>query len=109
MIRITGTYRWIEGAHFDHHYFNSSHARITVEALSELGLIRLETDRVLATSAPEVGDIIAATHAYFANVDVAQTALAKAGAILMADVPNYTNLKPDIRLSETTVHDSALI
>lgn len=104
MIRVTGFYRWIDGAHFDHAYFNSEHARITREALGALGLLRLESDQFLSPSAPVTGEIVATTNAYFPDLQTAQTALATAGAVLMADVPNYTNLKPEIRLSKLCSH-----
>lgn len=104
MIRVTGFYRWAEGAQFDHAYFNSEHGRITREALSSFGLLRLESDQFLSPSAPFVGEVIATTNAYFPDLTTAQTALAKAGAVLMADVPNYTNLKPEIRLSKVSSH-----
>ncbi|WMW80586.1 EthD family reductase [Undibacterium cyanobacteriorum] len=104
MIRVTGFYRWVDGAHFDHAYFNSEHARITREALSELGLLRLESDQFLSPKGPLVGEVIATTNAYFDSLDAAQQALAKAGAVLMADVPSYTNLTPEIRLSKVTSH-----
>lgn len=104
MIRVTGFYRWAEGAHFDHAYFNSEHGRISKEALSSLGLLRLESDQFLSPTAPTIGEIVATTHAYFPDLQTAQTALATAGGSLMADVPNYTNLKPEIRLSKVSSH-----
>ena len=104
MIRVTGFYRWAEGAHFDHTYFNSEHARITREALKDLGLLRLESDQFLSPQGPQNGEVIASTNAYFATLEAAQQALAKAGATLMADVVNYTNLKPEIRLSKVSSH-----
>jgi hypothetical protein len=104
MIRVTGFYHWVEGAHFDHAYFNSEHGRVTREALSSLGLIGLECDQFISASTPQVGEIIATTNAYFPDLPTAQAALAKAGATLMADLPHYTNLKPEIRLSQVSVH-----
>lgn len=104
MIRVTGFYRWAEGAHFDHSYFNSEHARITREALQDLGLLRLESDQFLSPQGPQDGEVIATTNAYFATLEAAQQALAKAGATLMADVSNYTNLTPEIRLSKVSSH-----
>ena len=104
MMRVTGFYRWAEGAHFDHAYFNAEHGRITREALRSLGLLRLESDQFLSPKAPVVGEIVASTNAYFADLATAQTALAKAGGVLMADVPNYTNLQPEIRFSKVSSH-----
>jgi uncharacterized protein (TIGR02118 family) len=104
MIRVSGFYRWAEGAHFDHAYFNTEHARITKQVLQESGLIKFESDRFLSV-APVAGEIIAASNAYFPSLEAAQQALAKCGAALMADVPNYTSLKPEIHLSIVQTHD----
>ncbi|GAC1651670.1 MAG: hypothetical protein NVS9B15_11990 [Acidobacteriaceae bacterium] len=106
MIRVTGLYRWSDGATFDHEYYNSEHMRITKEALKPHGLLRLESDRFIFSEPSVPGEIIAASNAYFPSVVVAQVALAAAGAVLMADVPKYTNLKPEIRLSAVTSHVS---
>jgi uncharacterized protein (TIGR02118 family) len=104
MIRITGFYRWEDGASFNHEYYDKEHMRITKDALSPLGLMRLESDRFLAGKPRVAGEIIAATNAYFPSLEVAQKAMAAAGAVLLADVPNYTSLKPELRFSVVTTH-----
>lgn len=108
MIRVTGLYRWSDGATFDHAYCNSEHMRITKEALKPHGLLRLvaivsflQNHRRRVKSARE---IIAASNAYFSSVEAAQAALAAAGALLMTGVSEYTNLKPEIRSSAVTSH-----
>lgn len=104
MIRIIGFYRWSEGASFNHEYYNSEHMRLTKDALTPHGLLRLESDRYISPKPPVAGEIIAASNAYFPSVEIAQAALAAVGAVLMADVPRYTNLKPEIQLSLVTAH-----
>ncbi|MDE2430671.1 MAG: EthD family reductase [Burkholderiales bacterium] len=105
MIRVIGFYRWKEGANFNHEYYRSEHMRLTKEALLPHGLLRLESDQYLSKRTPVEGEIIAASNAYFPSIDVAQAAMAAAGAALMSDVPNYTNLQPEIRLSIVTTQD----
>ncbi|WP_445147022.1 EthD family reductase [Dyella sp. Tek66A03] len=104
MIRVIGFYRWKDGATFDHDYYNSAHMRLTKQALSPHGLLRLESDRYVSAKSPVAGDIIAASNAYFPSIEVAQSALAAAGAALTADLSNYTNLTPELRLSVVTDH-----
>ena len=104
MIRVIGFYRWLEGANFDHDYYNTEHMRLTKEALTPHGLIRLESDRYISSKPPVTGEIIAASYAYFPSVEIAQAAMTAVGAVLMADVARYTNLKPEIRLSYVTIH-----
>ncbi|WP_130621063.1 EthD family reductase [Dyella amyloliquefaciens] len=105
MIRVVGFYRWKEGASFDHDYYRLEHMKLTRQVLEPHGLVRLESDRYLSARPPEDGDIVAASNAYFSTLEVAQQAMAATGALLMADVPNYTNLKPELGLCMVTTHE----
>ncbi len=104
MIRVTGFYVWGEGASFDHDYYNGKHMMLTKELLTPYGLIRLESDRFLLADKPKPGDIIAASHAYFETPAIAQKAMAVVGQDLLKDVPNYTTLLPEIKMSEVATH-----
>jgi len=104
MIRVIGFYRWKEGAVFDHEYYNSGHMTLTKELLMSHGLIRLESDRYISEKTPIEGEIIAASNAYFDDLLTAQTAMANAGAALMKDVPKYTTLVPEIRITNVNSH-----
>ena len=104
MIRVIGVYRWVEGATFDHAYYNSEHMRLTRELLGPKGLVRLESDRYLSSAPPVPGSIVAASHAYFENVEAAKSAVAAAAAALMADVAKYTSLKPELSFAAVESH-----
>ena len=104
MIRVTGFYRWQEGASFDHEYYTNVHMALTREQLAPLGLVRLESDRFISGAAPKAGEMVAASHAYFEDIAQAQAALASAGKTLMNDVKNYTTLVPEMRMSVVTPH-----
>jgi uncharacterized protein (TIGR02118 family) len=104
MVKISGNYRWFEGAHFDHAYYQTEHMRLTRELLRPLGLLRLESDRTLSAQPPAAGQIIATSHACFATLAAAQAALQQAGAALLADLPNYTSIRPELHLSEVGSH-----
>ena len=106
MIRVIGFYRWSEDAHFDHKYYNSEHMHLTNNLLVPHGLLRLESDRYISSKPPVSGEIIAASNAYFASLEIAQAAMEAVGAVLMADVTRYTNLKPEIRLSVVTIQSA---
>ena len=69
--------------------------RIARAALQPLGLIRLESDRVLYPGEPRAGQIVALTNAFFSDLKQAQTAANTTMAELSADIPNYTNIQPD--------------
>ena len=104
MIKVTGIYRWRDGATFDHSYYEREHMRITRDLLAPLGLVRLESDRMVHAREPVPGQVVAISHAYFASLPEAQAAVRQAGAALMADVPRYTNLQPETHFSEVRTH-----
>lgn len=105
MVRVMGVYRWVEGASFDHTYYNAEHMRLTRTLLAPEGLLRLESDRHIAGEPPPPGSIIAASHAYFPSMEAAQRAVAVAGPTLMADVRRYTTLKPELSFALIESHD----
>jgi uncharacterized protein (TIGR02118 family) len=104
MIRVIGVYRWVEGASFNHDYYNSTHMQITRELLSPFGLVKLESDRFIIAASPQPGAIIAASHAYFPSLEIARHAVASTGAALMTDVAKYTNLKPELSFAIVENH-----
>ena len=104
MIRVTKFYRWEASATFDRDYYAKRHMRLTRDQLLPYGLLRLESDQRLSSAAPAAGEVIAATHAYFASFDEAQAALRAAGPVLMQDTERYTTLLPEIRFSAVTPH-----
>lgn len=103
--KVTGIYRWVDDARFDHAYYETTHAALTTELLAPLGLLRFECDRTVGPGPRQAGDVVATSNAYFPSVEAAGKALAAAGARLAADIPNYTSLRPVLHLSEVVVHD----
>ena len=97
-------YRWSDGAHFDHAYDGSKHMEIAEQLLRPLGVIRLESNRTVLERSPKPATVIASSTVYFASVAAAQAAVAKAGAALLADVSNYSNIGPELHVSEVAVH-----
>lgn len=47
MVKITGHYRWQEGAHFDHAYYQQAHMQLTRALLQPLGMQRLESEQTV--------------------------------------------------------------
>lgn len=104
LTKITAQYRWFEGASFDHAYYASEHMKITREAVKAFGLVRLESERVLWPTTEAAGAIVAATSAYFPDMASAQAALEAAGPALQADLVNYTNIRPEMRMAQVSPH-----
>jgi uncharacterized protein (TIGR02118 family) len=101
--KITGNYRWVQGAHFNHEYYEGKHASLTWQLLRPLGLLRFECDRVLLSGEAVPGAIIATSSAYFSSLAAAQAAAAAAGRQLATDIPAYTSIRPELHLSEVWV------
>lgn len=106
LAKVTGIYRWFDGAHFDADYYRSEHARLTWALLQPMGLLRFEADCAVAGTAPRPGTIVAASNAYFASLAEAQAAVAAAGAKLAADLPRYTDIRPELRLSQAWISEA---
>ncbi|RYH53801.1 MAG: EthD family reductase [Alcaligenaceae bacterium] len=105
MIKVTALYRWREGATFNHDYYHAEHMRIARQALGPLGLLRLESDRVLYPGDPRPGQVVALTNAFFETLAHAQAAAKQTAAVLIADIPNYTNIEPESYFAQMQAHD----
>lgn len=101
MIRITVSYPSSENARFDHAYYHNEHANLIREKLGPLGLQRLEIDRVLSDGAGKSAPVVAAAHMFFADLDSFKAAMQESGKALAADMSNYTDIQPNVLISET--------
>nr|MDT0665781.1 EthD family reductase [Micromonospora sp. DSM 115978] len=80
-----------DGATFDHDYYRDKHVPL---ACSTWGVTDVEIDRGID------GPYVAAVHFRFASVEAMQQAMASPDtAAIMADVANYTTIKPVLQTS----------
>jgi len=101
MVRITVLYPAGEGKKFDHDYFVRKHMALVRERLGKHGLVRTEVDKGIAGGAPGAPAPYAAVgHVYFNKLADFQKGMGEHGKEIMADVPNYTNIQPQIQISE---------
>lgn len=101
MIRVSVFYPYKEGAKFDHDYYAQQHMPLVRNRLSKFGLVRLEADKGVAGEAPHLSPpFICIGHLYFQSLADFHVAMDAEGDGLMADIPNYTNLTPQIQVSE---------
>ncbi|MBI4609665.1 MAG: EthD family reductase [Candidatus Rokubacteria bacterium] len=101
MIRVSVLYPSKEGARFDHDYYAKKHMAMVKSRLANLGLVRLEIDKGLAGGAPGApAPYVCIGHLYFNSIADFQKAIGAHGAEFMADVPNYTDIRPQIQVSE---------
>jgi uncharacterized protein (TIGR02118 family) len=97
MVRITVLYPNESGKKFDHDYYVNKHMKLVRDRLSAFGLVRTEVDRnITGLPAP----FVALGHVYFNRAEDFQKGMAQHGTEIMADIKNYTNIEPQIQVSE---------
>jgi uncharacterized protein (TIGR02118 family) len=101
MVRISVLYPAGPGKTFDVDYYVKKHMTLVQQRLGTLGLIRWEVDKGMAGGAPGAPAPFACIgHLYFKSVADFHAAMKPHGKELFADVPNFTNITPQVQISE---------
>ena len=101
MIRVSVMYLAGEGKKFDVDYYVNKHMALVQQRLGGLGLRRWEVDKGVAGGAPGAPAPFACIgHLYFDSLAAFQAAMKPHGKELFADVPNFTNITPQVQISE---------
>ena len=101
MVRITVLYPNEPGKKFDYDYYQHKHMSLVRDRLSSFGLVRTEVDKGLAGGAPGApAPYVCIGHVYFNHLDGFQKGMGQHGKEIMADIPNYTTIQPQIQISE---------
>ena len=100
MIKVSVLYPHKEGARFDHEYYIRKHIPFVRETLEPFSMVRAEVDKGIAGGPNEPPLFVAAAHLIFESTDQFQEAFAAVGNQLMADIPNYTDIEPQLQFSE---------
>lgn len=101
MVRVSVLYPSGEGKKFDHDYYVNKHMKLVMERMGPAGLRRYEVDKGVAGAAPGApAPFICIGHLYFDSVAAWQAAIAPHGKELFADVPNFTNIAPQVQIAE---------
>jgi uncharacterized protein (TIGR02118 family) len=101
MIRVTVFYPNSEGARFDMAYYTSKHLPM---AKSKSGCVSMSADLGLSAGAPgSKPPYIAIGYLMFETLEQVMAGLAAGAGEVMADVPNYTNVKPILQISEVSL------
>lgn len=98
MIRVSVLYPNESGKKFDHDYYTMQHMPLVGRLLKP---VRYEIDKGLAGGAPGApAPFVAACHIYFNSLGDFQANMGAHGKTLVDDIPNYTNIQPQIQISE---------
>lgn len=100
-VKMSVIYPQQEGKRFDMDYYASKHRRMVHEALDPEGLLGFTIDKGLGGGAPgSPAPYVCMGHLRFESAEVMQAAMKKHGKALMADVPNFTDITPEVQVSE---------
>jgi len=100
MIKVSVLYANTAGKKFDRNYYAKTHMPMVQQKLGA-PCRRIEIDYGLAGGAPgSAPPFFAIVHLYFDSVEAFQAAFSPHAEVILADIPNYTNVEPVIQISE---------
>ena len=106
MIKFNVLYPHAEGARFDHSYYRDKHMPMLADRLGS-ACLRYEIDIGVAGATPGTPpSFVASCSVTSESVEILQQALAPHAREIMADIKNYTDIRPVIWFSEVTVERS---
>ena len=101
MFRISVIYPAGEGKKFDLDYYTTKHLPLVESRLKGFGLVRWEVDKGVAGGTPgSDAPFVAMGHLYFNAPSEFEKGMAAHGKELLGDVPNYTNIQPQVQIAE---------
>ena len=100
MHRLTVLYPAKDGEAFNYDYYFNNHHKLIVSRLKPEGLVSCELDKGLSDPVGDKAPYVAIAHLNFSTLDQLQKGLAKHGAELMSDIPNYTKIEPVMQVNE---------
>ncbi|NDZ16039.1 EthD family reductase [Variovorax sp. WS11] len=103
MIKVSVMYPNTAGARFDHDYYRDKHMPMLKEKMGD-ACKSYTIDKGLAGGAPGApAPYIGMCHIFCDSVESFQAAFGPHMKAIMGDVPNYTDLKPVMQISEVVV------
>jgi uncharacterized protein (TIGR02118 family) len=96
MIRVSVMYPNEKGKRFDLNYFATKHMALVHRLLDPTGLVKAEVDKAADPNAPFIG----IAHLYFKSLEDSQAGFFTHAAEFTADIPNYTDMLPQVQFSE---------
>ena len=100
MIRLTGLYKNMSDSEFDFDYYMNRHLPLVKKRLADFGMGEFEVERGIETPNGEAALYICIVHIEFPTIDDFKRGFEKHGEELYADVTNYTNITPEMQMSE---------
>ena len=106
MIKVSVFYPNKPGARFDFDYYTTKHLPLVRDKLGT-ALTGIAADQGIAGGTPgSAPAYIAIAHLYFDSVEAFQEAFNPVAGDVLGDIPNYTDLQPELQISEVAVNAS---
>ncbi|QID16593.1 EthD family reductase [Nitrogeniibacter mangrovi] len=106
MIKVSVFYPNQTGARFDFDYYTQSHLPMVRDKLGE-ACKGVAAEKGLAGGAPDApAPYVAIAHLYFESVEAFNDAFGPVANDILGDIPNYTDLAPQLQISEVLVNAS---
>jgi len=100
MIRVTGLYREKSESEFDFDYYLNTQMPLVKKRLADFGMGEFEAERGIEAADGEAAPYLCIVHNEFPTIDDFKRGFEKHGEELSADVPNYTNIAPELKIGE---------
>jgi uncharacterized protein (TIGR02118 family) len=101
MVRLKVLFPNKPGSNFDWDYYKSTHHPQVEEKLKGNGLLKYEIDKGIGTAEPgKPAPYIMIANLTFNSIDDVQSVFKKHSESIMADIPNFTDVQPEIQISE---------
>ncbi len=99
MIKVSVFYPQSEDSHFDMDYYLNCHMPMVEERMGD-SLKMVAVEEGITGAAPGSDATFAAMgHLYFESLEDFQHAFGPHADVILCDIPNYTNIRPDIQIS----------
>lgn len=102
MIRVAVMYPNSRDKKFDITYYKDQHMALVAKNYSEFGLLSLEVDIAKVKEGAQSAPYIAIGYMMFESTKSFMQAYQAKGKEVMADIINFTDIEPEVQISEHT-------
>jgi uncharacterized protein (TIGR02118 family) len=108
MIKVSVMYPYTAGARFDHAYYRESHMPM-MKRLLEDACLYYTVDKGISGRAPGTDPVYVAKCDFFCtSAEAYRAASGRHQQEIMGDIPKYTDIRPEVQISEVVVERSEL-
>jgi uncharacterized protein (TIGR02118 family) len=103
MIKVSVMYPHTPGARFDHAYYSDKHMPLVKQRMGD-HLLRYTVDKGINGGAPDTPPTyVGMCDLYCESIETFQAGFGPHADEILGDIPNYTDLKPVMQISEVVV------